>query len=212
MENTFHPEMDNYILSRNRAQKYFLNFDQEKLISDWNLKYDTHYLYVEFLIDLYRINRLTGVVEKSSDMFQTIEEAGFHEVLSIFDFLCHKGDHKQLSGIWAGINNLKGRPNAIGVGTDFHNEISNIYDSDIPGFKKACETLGGMAVPFGDIGYKIPIFRDFSIILTFYCSDDEFPAQTTILWDENTLAFIFYETAFYIAGFVLNEIVRMMKR
>lgn len=211
MKSTFTPEMDNYILSRNRAQKYFLNFDQEKIIHDWNLKYDHDYLYVDFLIYPYRIHRQTGAVEKSYDNFQTIWEANFNEVLSIFDLLCHEGNNKKLSGIWAGINNLKGRPNAIGVGTDFHSEISKIFDSDIPNFKKACESLGGIAVPFGDIGYKIPIFGDFSIILKFYYSDDEFPAQTTILWDENTLAFIFYETAFYIAGFVLNKIAEIMK-
>ena len=130
--------------------------------------------------------------------------------MSIFDLLCHDGKNKTLSGVWAGVNNLKGRPNTIGVGTDFHAEISRVFDSDIPAFKKACEALGGIAVPFGDIGYKIPIFRDFSIIIKFYYSDDEFPAQTTILWDENTLEFVYYETAFYIAGFVLHEIAGLM--
>lgn len=210
MDNNFTPEMDNYILSRNRAQKYFLNFDQEKLIREMDLPYDENYLYVNFVTFPYRINRLTGVVEKSIDQFQTVREANYNEVLSIFDLLCHDGKNKTLSGVWAGVNNLKGRPNTIGVGTDFHAEISRVFDADIPAFKKACEALGGIAVPFGDIGYKIPIFRDFSIIIKFYYSDDEFPAQTTVLWDEHTLEFVYYETAFYIAGFVLHEIAGLM--
>ena len=32
--------MDNYLVSRDRAQAYFLNFDQQQIIDFWQLKHD----------------------------------------------------------------------------------------------------------------------------------------------------------------------------
>ncbi|MDR1028500.1 MAG: DUF3786 domain-containing protein [Clostridiales Family XIII bacterium] len=40
---------------------------------------------------------------------------------------------------------------------------------------------------------KLPLY------FRFYESDEEFPARITLLWDENTLRFVHYETLYYIA-------------
>ena len=41
---------------------------------------------------------------------------------------------------------------------------------------RACETLGGIAVDMGDVGFQFPLFQEFSVILRFYQSDMDFPA------------------------------------
>jgi hypothetical protein len=64
----------------------------------------------------------------------------------------------------------------------------------------------------GDIGYQFPVFAELSVILKFYHADEDFPASVTLLWDENMLQFAFYETVFYIAGFLLGSIRNEMKR
>lgn len=197
--------MDNYQISRDRAQAYFLNFDQQKLISFWKLRCDDAFLFVDFFSQEYRINRCTGQVLRFDGT-----EAGFEEVLSIFDFLCHEGEHKTLSGRWAPVNSLEGLGAAAGVGTNFHGKIANRFDKDPQAFRAACEAMGGEAVAMGDIGYRFPVFGDFSLILKFYHSDEDFPASATILWDANTLQFLFYETTFYIAGFLLKSIAEHM--
>ena len=198
--------MDNYRLSRDRAQAYFLNFDQETLIRTWNLKHNADSLYVPFLHLEYQVCRQTGRVLRPDGT-----EAGYSEVLSIFDLLCHEGENKRLSGRWAPVNSLDGLRGTAGVGTDFHESISAVFDRDPAAFRATCEALGGEAVAFGDIGYRFSVFGDFSVILKFYHSDEEFPAATTLLWDANTLQFIFYETVFYIAGFLLHTIAGAME-
>jgi len=197
--------LDNYQISRDRAQSYFLNFDQQKIISFWKLRHDEAFLYVSFFSREYRIGRHDGRVFRHDG-----SEAGFEEVLSIFDFLCHEGEQKVLCGRWAPVNSLDGMGATAGVGTAFHTGISAVFDQDPAAFRAACEALGGEAVAMGDIGYRFPVFGDFSVILKFYRSDEDFPASATILWDANTLQFLFYETTFYIAGFLLKSIAATM--
>ena len=77
-------------------------------------------------------------------------------------------------------------------------------------FRKACMALGGTPVAMGDLGFVFPLFSDLTLILKFYRADEDFPAAVTLLWDENTLQYIFYETAFYIAGHLLSTITEEM--
>jgi len=198
--------MDNYEISRDRAQQYFLNFDQQKMIAQWNLQHDAQFLYVTFINRPYRICRATGAVQRCWDG----SAAGFEETLSIFDFLCHESEVKLLTGNWAPVNSLNGLTCTAGVGTDFHVKLSRHFDADPEGFQAACRQLGGEHVDLGDIGFRIPIFGDFGTVVKFYYSDDEFPAATTLLWDENALQFLFYETVFYVAGFLLKSIACIM--
>ena len=58
----------------------------------------------------------------------------------------------------------------------------------------------------GDIGYRFSLFGDLDVILKFYHSDEDFPASVTLLWEENMLQFVYYETVFYIAGALLRQL------
>lgn len=199
--------MDNYEISRDRAQAYFLSFDQASIIDAWQLPFDENWLYVQFLNRPYRICRKSGSIFRCDDGTQ----AGFSEVLSILDLLCHQGSGKHISGNFAPVNSLKGRPRAIGVGAEFHKEAAARFDRDPDLFCKACTALGGTQVPMGDIGFRFPLFGPLDVILKFYHRDEDFPASVTLLWDDQTLQFIFYETVFYIAGFLLNTIREQME-
>ena len=54
--------MDNYEISRDRAQEYFLGFEQNELIRAWGLEHDEGHLYVRFFDRDYRISRQDGTV------------------------------------------------------------------------------------------------------------------------------------------------------
>lgn len=193
--------MDNYQVSRDRAKGYFLGFDQEAIIRAWDLEHDAQNLYVSFFGRSYGICRKTGAVSRR----WSGEAAGHGEVLSIFDLLCHAGDRKLLSGAYAPVNSLKGRP-PVGVGTDFHTGVASRFDRDVDAFARACREVGGIPVDMGDLGFRFPVFGGLSVILKFYRADEDFPASVTLLWDENTLQFVFYETVFYMAGHLLGTI------
>ena len=193
--------MDNYTVSRNRAQQYFLGFDQEKILRTWALRHDDASIFVDFLGQGYRICRSTGEIFRENDGGQ----ADFNVALSIFDLLCHESGEKLVTGRFAPVNSLKGNA-AVGVATDFHTPFAAHIDRDPEAFRLACEKLGGKSVDMGDIGYRFPIFADLDVILKFYHSDEDFPASVTLLWEENMLQFVYYETVFYIAGALLRQL------
>lgn len=200
--------MDNYEIARDRAQAYFLNFDQDSIICRWRLDHDESFLYVEFLGNSYAVCRKTGMITRRHDGMQ----AGFSEALSIFDFLCHSEEAQFPAGSFAPVNSLPGAPKAGGVETNFHASTAKALDQDPEGFRQACLALGGTPVDMGDIGYRFSVFGQLELILKFYRSDEDFPASITLLWDKNTLQYIFYETTFYVAGFLLQTIQEQMLR
>ena len=200
--------MDNYRISADRAQQYFLRYDQAAIANAWQLSMDSGTLYADFLGRPYGICRKTGEMTR----LWSGERAQFGEVLSLFDLLCHEGSGKYASGKLAPVNSLKGRPVTAGVGTDFHLQTAAFFEADPEAFRQACENLGGTAVAQGDIGYRFSVFADLPVVLKFYGSDEDFPASVTLLWDENMLSYVYYETVFYIAGFLLGEICREMAR
>ncbi len=198
--------MDNYEKSKIRAQQYFLNFDQESLAKYWKLQMDEESIYVVFFRKKYAIARATGAVVRVEDG----ATAGYEEVLSILDLLCHEGTGKKISGKLAPVNSLKGAPRMGGVTTDFHAAQAARFDREPQLLRKACLAMGGQEIPAGDVGFRFSVFRNLTVTLKFYHGDADFPPSVTLLWDENMLSFVYYETVFYIGGFLISQLCRKM--
>ena len=196
---------NNYELSRDRAQDYFLRFDQAAMIRQWQLPRDEPRLYVKLFGRRYAICRETGRILRC----WSGEQANYSEALSIFDLLCHQGGEKRLSGEFAPVNSLNGRPVA-GVGTDFYRTAAARFHRDEESFYRACLELGGVPVEMGDLGFRFPLFAELEVILKYYRADEDFPASVTLLWDKNMLQFVYYETVFYLAGCLLAAIEENM--
>ena len=198
--------MDNYEISRQRAQLYFLGMDQEELLRKWPLRHDEAYIYVEFLGQQYELCRSSGAVTHREEE----RSASFEETLAIYDLLCHAGEEKWLSGRFAPVNSLRGGT-AVGVTTDFYTAFALRADRDPEGFRKACIQCGGTEQSIGDIGFCFPIFEGLTVQLKFYYGDEDFPPSLTLLWEENMLQFVYYETVFYIAGVLLHRLQEAME-
>lgn len=197
--------MDNYERSKERAQQYFLRFDQDSLVRKWKLRQDEKNLYVVFFRKEYALCRTTGAVTRTEDG----TPAGYEEALSIFDLLCHEGIGR-ISGRIAPVNSLKGSPKMGGVGTDFYVTQAVRFDKEPQLFRKACLALGGQEIPAGDVGFRFSVFRNLCVTLKFYHGDEDFPPSVTLLWDENMLSFVYYETVFYIGGILLKQLGQKM--
>jgi hypothetical protein len=61
-----------------------------------------------------------------------------------------------------------------------------------------------------EVEFSFPVFDELTVRLKFYHADEDFPASLVLLWEENTLQYIYYETVFYIAGFLLRSILDQM--
>ena len=159
----------------------------------------------------YRLNKATGDIEKTYDEVNYIG-AKYNEVMTILDLLSYSKDNLQLSGNWMNVTSLKG---TLQTGTvTNHNDLFFLYakrfSSRIEDLKKACEKLDGKVVETGDVGYIINLFEFLPVMLIFYEEDCDFPAEFKILWDENTLDYMHYETTFYAVQHLFERIEELI--
>lgn len=190
----------------------FLKYNQQEMIDKFNLKNDSDYLYINFISRTYRVNRTSGNVEWSNDGFQNPIRAGYNEAMTIFDVLCSSKRHCFLSGTFVALNSLKGTGQATSLGNDLFNDNIQPFAHRTAELAKACELLGGTKEGVGDVAYRLPLFDFLPVILQYWDADDEFSPVLKILWDENSLDFIHYESTYYAVWHLLSRINELMEQ
>ena len=183
---------NNYELAARQAETLFLNYDQQAVIQSFSLEADADYIYLDFVAKPYRITRRTGALERGP----VWTRAGFEEVLSVYDILCHSGKPPVLTGEWLLTGSLRGAASGP----------SALESPERAAWLAKNLDLGGIDGPGGDLAFVIPVFGSFSTLLRLWLPDDEFPAQLQFLWDQNALSFVHYETIFYIMIHVINRL------
>ena len=195
---------NNYLIQARQAKARFLSYDQDKLVAKLRLKSDEHYLYVPMLSHSYRISRLSGDIEKKSDR-DWIDANTFEEVMTLLDLVCDSRENRFLTGRWK---------NMTDFGLMFHRNLlegkadpwADLFESDPEGFRKACLSLGGKPMTWGDISYAMELFDGLSVLVQLWFGDEEFPAGLRLLWDENALMYIKYETMYFAKGLLLQKL------
>lgn len=193
---------DNYAIQAAQAKAYFLHYDQEELIRRCRLEADGDYLYVRFLSQPYRICRKSGHMERRNGAAWE-DGNSFHEVMTILDWLCDSRAERRLSGNWCNIVSRSG----------FHRDLQEkedpyavLFAAEPAAFAAACEALGGIQMPQGDVGYAIELVDGLSIYVQLWLGDEEFPPRLRCLWDENVLQYLRYETTWYAVGLLLRRL------
>ena len=196
---------DNYAVHARQAKERFLTYDQNQLIQKLRLKADADYLYMTFLSWPYRISRTTGDVEYfRHGTWQDGNSYG--EVMTLLDLVCDSREDRWITGRWKNMRDF---------GLMFHRNLlaqdrapwAERFQNDPEGFRKACLSLGGKALPLGDAAYAIELFEGLCICLQLWFGDEEFPPNLRILWDENALMYLKYETMHYTLGY-LRQLLR----
>ncbi len=201
----------NYDIAKENMQVEFLKYDQEKILEKFHLQHDDDFLYIRFVQSLYRIGRKTGLVEHSPDGFATVFPADYNEAMTIYDMLCYSKDGCRLSGKFQAINGLKGTGFASKPNYSLFAPYTRYFDHRLSLLADACERLGGSPQPVGDVSYRLSLFDFFPVILQFWESDEEFDASLRLLWDENTLDFIHYETSWFATMHLLEKLKTIME-
>lgn len=199
----------NYEIMRDQMQTEFLKYDQMNMIRKFHLEYDEQYLYLMFVKRKYRINRSSGKVEWSEDEFIHTTAADYNEAMSIFDVLCYSKHNCHLSGRY---NNLKGTIQSANSGGNIYIHYEKFFDHKLDLMSRACEQLGGAKMDKGDVSYLLDTFDFLPMMVQFWESDEEFPASLQILWDENIMDYVHFETSFFIAFHVLRRIRELVEK
>lgn len=200
--------LDNYLIQARQAKDLFVTYDQEKLIAKLGLAHDETWLYPVLFSETYRIHRKTGDVHRKTEDGWT-DANRFEEVMTLLDLVCDSRENRFLTGKWK---------NTTDFGLMFHRNLNEgkadpwaeKFQADPEGFRRACLSLGGKPFSRGDIAYAIEIFDGLSILVQLWFGDEEFPASLRLLWDENALMYIKYETMYFAKSLLLRKIEERM--
>ena len=188
----------NYEKMAASARTLFLRHDQQAMIARWGLSHDADALFVRYMGERMRIDRRTAAIAslEPEGMYHPTDYV--NETMALFDLLTLAPERPRAAGRWASISALGG---IIGAGHDrtlSHEDTAAQFQNRCDALAAACRRLGGVATGKADVGYAIPVFRNFRILFQFWDGDDEFPANIKYLFDENALQFMHYETLWYV--------------
>ncbi len=199
---------DNYQIQAQQAKDRFLTYDQEALIAKLSLEYDGAYLYLPMLGQRHRISRTTGDMERQTET-GWVSANGHGEVMTLLDLICDSWPGRFPTGRWK---------NMASFGLMFHQNLNESgkdpwaerFQADPEGLRRACEALKGRPLPTGDISYAIELFDGLCMVIQLWLGDEEFPPNLRILWDENALMYIKYETMYFAKGLLMQRIGEYM--
>lgn len=194
---------NNYLIQAADAKQRFLTYDQQHLIEKFRLEHDDDYFYIPFLCRPYRLNRHTGDLERKAETWH--DANSYEEVMTLLDILCDSRDDRFISGRWQNMQSF---------GLQFHQNLledrqdpdAQRFDADPEGFRRACEKLGGVPVPGGDLGFGIELMDGLRIGIQFWHGDDEFLPRLRYLWDANAKMYIRYETMYFAVALLRQRI------
>ncbi len=199
---------NNYFTQMQQAKKHFLTYDQEKLIRKLKLKADTEFLYTVLFSEHYRISRNTGDVERM-EANAWVDANNFEEVMTLLDVICDSREDRFVSGKWKNMRDF---------GLMFHQNLLEsrrdpwacLFQERQEAFCQVCEALDGKRLTNGDIAYSIEVCDGLPLMLQLWFGDDEFPPNLRILWDENALMYLRYETMYFAKGLLLEKVKEKM--
>ena len=190
---------DNYKIQFQNAQKFFLTYDQEKLIQKFRLKADENFLYMTMNGSPYRLCRRTGNLEKYKEGW--IDANTFGEVMTLLDILCDSREDRHLTGKWMSTQ-MFGKYFHSGLLEPAFDKLADSFDKQPGSLEKACKALGGRPIQGGDEAWAVEVMDGLEIGIFFWHADEEFPAQIRFFWDENAPMYIKYETMHYTIGYL----------
>lgn len=195
----------NYEIMKHRMRDVFAQKDLVLAAEKWNLVINAKNIYVRFIARDYAVNVENGIILRADDG----TEADYNEAMTLYDILSR--EPALAFKKYVSIDSLSSLKSTFGRNNIF-DSIKGTFDHQEPELARACEKLGG--VPFGksDVGYKLPVFQELSVILQFWSSDDEFEPELKLLCDQNIMSFMKYETMMFMLSHLINRLCEEMQK
>jgi hypothetical protein len=190
----------------------FAKHDPEKMASRSGAKYDSEkkQFTLTYLNREYLISYPEGSIVLKDDIQKSLSRDDIMTKILIISYFhrCTKGilknkwvPYRELDG--AGLYNVSG-----GLTTD---KISKFFGDKGELFLKAGCILGASKIPFGDIGLKITVLPNITIVLSLWLADEEFEANSNILYDPSVTKELHPEDLALLSSLVIDELIKIAK-
>jgi hypothetical protein len=199
--------MDNYKLQMEQARRTFLTYDHRALARKLYQEPVGPWLQAALFGQAYRISRETGIIEKWEG--QWVPAEGFGETMTLLDLVCDSREDRFVLGRYKSL---------VDFGLMLHRQLleedpwAKWFQDRFSDFCEACRSLGGKPFPKGDGAFVFRIFEELTVVVQLWLGDEEFPPSLRILWDENALMYLRYETMHYAKGLLLQKIRKAMEK
>ena len=189
--------MTNYEKMEQAARELFLSRDQEAMIRRWELEADADGLYFDYFSRRVRLDRHTGILSRGDGSPWPLPST-VNASMVLFDLLTHGDIRPRPLGEWAGISILGGVTGPGHARILNRDKVAAQFAGRSSELAEACRFLGGVQERSADVAFAIPVFRDFAVLFQFWDGDEEFAPRIRWLFDRNSLAYMHYETLWYV--------------
>ena len=173
----------------------FLEMDQEELIRKFQLEADEEFLYIIYFSKRFRIDRKNGFITEDG------KKPGFDTVMNIYNTFYYSAAHPVASGNLVAFRQVKRvYPFEAAYRRTIIFRLQELFAGKTEELRKACEALGGILLPQGDVGYVLPVFPFLNIAVLFWDKDEEFEAQANMLFDSEITEFMHEENVVCVAA------------
>ena len=196
----------NYEIMKHQMQAQFATYDLDVIASQWSLEEEDGHLQACFVKRDYLIDVQSGQV-----LFWrggALVEADYNVSMTLFDMLTRP--RALATNEFMPLSSFSPLYGASSPSGRMFDQVAKRLDHHGAELAAACEHLGGMPYGKGDVGYKLPVFKDLNIVLQFWDSDEEFGPQITLFCDRAILDFMYYETMMFMLLHVLERIEERM--
>ena len=85
--------------------------------------------------------------------------------------------------------------------------LKKVFGQNADGFLRAGKILEGQTIDAGDVGYEFRLFPNIPVRLILWSGDDEFPAEASIVFNENIGRILSPEDIAWLAGMLVYRLI-----
>lgn len=151
----------------------------------------------------YEIAKETGIIKEADSALPV----PYMIRLNIYTLFAYAKPYAHLQNQWVPFEQLQNaRPFAPAFRRGTIEAFAQTFSGHLSELSRAFQKLGGIKLPYSDLGYQINAFSCIPIQFLFWDGDDEFPAQGNILFDKSATDFIHVESTTTIASVGLRRL------
>ncbi len=176
----------------------FLEIDEQELaVKLPELIWQEEHILLTYYGKEYRINRENGRIQGPGSM----DSVSCENQLTIYNLLWYAKEGAHIQNRWVPFRSVRNAsPFTSAFTAHVLQPFSETFSGHLEKLHHAAQKLGGIALPQGDAGYQIKAFDCIPVQFFFWDEDDEFQAQSNILFDYGVTDFIHVESTVSIAS------------